>query len=93
MVEAIEDPGKEGMHFEEDAFLAELVELRVAVEEAGGDELVKDAHDQGGKDGEENVVEGEGPGFEDDFARKGILEGILRCFVRNHVLSKTRGKR
>ena len=77
MVEAIEDPGEEGVHFEEHAFLAEAIELRVAVEEPGGDELVEDSHYDGGKDGEEDVVKGESPGFEDYFAREGVLEGIL----------------
>ena len=62
------------MHLEEDALLAELVELRVAVEEAGRDKLVEDAHDKGREDGEEDVVEGKGPGFENDLARKCVLE-------------------
>lgn len=65
------------MHLEEDALLAELVELRVAVEEAGGDKLVEDAHDEGRKDGEKDVVERESPGFEDDLTRKGVLERVL----------------
>lgn len=77
MVKAVRDPSPEGVHLEEDALLAELVELRVAVEQAGGDELIKDTHDEGRKDGEEDVVEGKGPGFEDDLARKGVLERIL----------------
>ena len=77
MVEAIEDPGEKGVHFEEDTLLAELVELRVAVEKASGDELVEDAEDEGGKDGEEDVVEGEGPGFENYFAGERVLKGIL----------------
>ena len=57
MIEAIRDPGPERVHLEEDALLAELVQLRVAVEEAGGDKLVKDAHDEGRKDGKKDVVE------------------------------------
>ena len=87
MVEAVEDPGEEGMHFEEDALLAELVELRVAVEEARGYELVEDAEDEWREDGEEDVVEGEGPGFEDDFAGKGVLKGVLSsCVSGGHLL-------
>ena len=78
VVEAVGNPGNEGVHAEEDAALAKLVELWVAVEEAGGDELVIDAHDERGKDGEEDVVEGESPGFKDDFAGECVLEGILR---------------
>ena len=57
MVEAVENPREEGVHLEEDALLAEAVELRVAVQEASGDELVKDSHHEGGEDGEEDVVE------------------------------------
>ena len=86
MVEAVENPGEEGVHLEEDTFLAELVELGVAVKEAGGDELVEDAQDKGGEDGEENVVEGERPGFENDLAGKGVLKGILLLCVRGWVI-------
>ena len=77
MVEAVCDPGDEGVHAKEGAALTKLVELWVAVEEAGGDELVVDAHDKRGKHSEEDVIEGEGPGFVDDFAGEGILEGVL----------------
>lgn len=49
------------MHFEEDALLAELVQLRIAVEKSGGDELVEDAHDEWGKNCEKDVVERKGP--------------------------------
>jgi len=90
VVEAVEDPGKEGVHFKEDTFLAELVELGIAVEEAGGDELVEDAQDEGGEDGEEDVVEGERPGFENDLAGKGVLKGILLLSVRGRVLFSMR---
>jgi len=78
MVEAVADPGPEGGHAEEDATLGEGVELGVAVEEAGGDELVENAEGEGGKDGEEDVVEGESPGFVDDGAGEAVLEGVLR---------------
>lgn len=78
MVEAIEDPGEEGVHLEEDALLPELVELRVAVQQAGRDELVEDAHDEGGKDGEEDVIEGERPGLDDDLSGEGVLKSILQ---------------
>ena len=69
MVEAVTNPGEEGAHPEEDSFLAQTVELRIAVKKAGGYELVEDAHDDGGKDGEEDIVERQRPGLEDDFAR------------------------
>lgn len=77
MVEAVEDPGEEGVHVEEDTALGELVELWVAVEKAGADELVEDAEDEGGHDGEDDVVEGKCPGFGNDFAREVVFEGIL----------------
>ena len=66
MVEAIEDPGKERVHLEEDPFLPQLVELRVSVEESGGNELVEDTHDKRRKDCEEDVIEGEGPRLKND---------------------------
>lgn len=78
VVEAVANPGPEGVHFEEDAFLAELIKLRVSVEETSGDELVEDAHGEGGEDGEEDVIEGEGPGFVDDLTAEGVLECILK---------------
>lgn len=74
VVEAVEHPGEEGVHLEKDAFLAELVELRVSIEEAGRDELVEDAHHEGGKDGKEDVVERQSPGLHDDLPGKGILK-------------------
>lgn len=57
VVEAVGDPGEEGVHLEKDAGLRDAVELRVAVEEAGRDELVEDAEDEWGHDGEYYVVE------------------------------------
>lgn len=58
MVETIQDPREERMHLEEDPFLAKLVELGIAVEEASRNELVENSHHKGWEDGEENVVEG-----------------------------------
>lgn len=77
MIEAVQDPGEEGMHLEEDSLLAQSIELRIAIEEAGVDELIEDAHGKGREDGEEDVVKGEGPRFVDDFAGKGVLKRIL----------------
>ena len=68
VVEAVEDPGEEGVHFEEHSSLAKLVKLGVAVEEARRNELVENTHDEGREDGEEDIVERQGPGFEDDLA-------------------------
>ena len=58
MVETVENPGEEGVHFEEYAFLAEPVELRVSIQEAGGDELVEDTHNKRWEHSEEDIVEG-----------------------------------
>lgn len=69
------------MHLEENALLTKLVELWIAVQQAGGDELIKYPHDEGRKDGEEDIIERKSPGFEDYLTGKGILEGVLvmRC--------------
>lgn len=61
MVEPIEDPGPERMHFEEHTFLSKLVQLWITIEKAGGDELIKYPNHNGREDGEEHVVEGQGP--------------------------------
>ena len=74
MVEAIGDPRPERMHFEEDSFLAKLVELRIAVKKASGDELVENAHDKWRKDSEKDIVEGQRPRLENDLAGKCVLK-------------------
>lgn len=62
------------MHFEKGPLLAKLIELWVAIEETGRDELVKDSHHDRGKKGEEDVIEGERPRLIDHLARKRVLE-------------------
>ena len=57
MVETVEDPAPERVHFKKDAFLAKLVQLWVAVEKASGNELVKDTHRQWRSGREEEIVE------------------------------------
>ena len=66
------------MHFEKYALLAKLVQLRIPVQEACGDELVKNTHDQRWENGKEYVVERKRPGFEDDLPGERVLKGILR---------------
>jgi len=78
VVEAIGYPGPEGRHLEECAFLAELVQLRVAVKEAGGDELVENADGERRGNREEDIVEGERPRLEDDLARIIVEKRVLR---------------
>lgn len=67
VVDGRDDPGSKDVDAEEAIVLTERVELWVAVEEAGRDELVEDAEDEGREDSVEDVVEGERPGFVDDF--------------------------
>ena len=43
MVKAVENPRPEAVHAEKHTFLTELVQLRIPIEQAGGDELVKDS--------------------------------------------------
>jgi len=59
--------------------LAELVQLRVPVEHARADELVEDAEDDRREDGEDDVVEGEGPALLEHLTRERVLEGELRA--------------
>ena len=42
MVEAIENPREERMHPKENAFLGELIKLRVSVQKTSRDKLIKD---------------------------------------------------
>lgn len=65
------------MHFEEDAFLTELVQLWITIQQTGADKLVKYAEDEWREDGEEDVVKGEGPRLKDGLAGEGVLEGVL----------------
>ena len=77
MVESVENPRPERMHLKENAFLPKLIQLRVTIEKASRNELVKDPYHKRGKKSKKYIVEGQGPRFEDDFARKGVLERIL----------------
>lgn len=71
------------MHSEECSFLAKLVELRVSVEQASGDELVEDSYREWRKKCEEDVEQRQGPGFEDRLTRETVLEGVLSMLVRS----------
>lgn len=65
------------MHPEENALLTKAIKLRIAIKKTGGDELIEYAHDKGGKYCEKHIVKGKSPRFINNFAREGILEGIL----------------
>lgn len=49
------------VHAHKLVLLAKHVELRVPIQHACADELIKDSEDDRWKDGEQDVVEGEGP--------------------------------
>lgn len=61
MEQRVHHPLPERCPSEEEIFLTENVQLGVPIENTRGDELVEDADDERGQDGEEDVVEGEGP--------------------------------
>lgn len=61
VVKSICDPLPECRFGKENVLLAEYIELRISVKDAGGDELVKNTNDKWGEDCENNVVKGECP--------------------------------
>ena len=77
VIEGVEDPEPKRGLCEERVLLPEHVELRIAIEDAGRDELVKDADDERREDGEDDVVQGQGPGLVRDLARKVVEERVL----------------
>ena len=68
MVQSIPDPHPKRRLGEEHILLAEGVQLGVAVQYARRHELVKDADDQWGEDGKDDIVKRNGPGFIGDLA-------------------------
>lgn len=77
VVDGVDNPFAEDADLEEGVALAEVVELRVAVQKAGRDELVEDTEGEGRKNGVEDVVERKSPGLVDNFTREDVLEGVL----------------
>ena len=59
MVEAIADPGPEGVHPEERPFLTQLIELRIPIKQPRRDELVENTHRKRWQDGKKDVEKGE----------------------------------
>ena len=78
MIERVHNPLPESCLSKEEVLLAEDVELRVTIEDTGGDELIEDTDEKGRKDGEEYVVQREGPGLERDLAGEVIEERELQ---------------
>lgn len=61
VVDGVEEPFDEYLHTEKLVLLAHAVQLRVPIEEARRDELIKNAEGQGRKNGIEDVIKGECP--------------------------------
>ena len=78
MVEGIADPKPECRLREELVPLPELVQLRVAIQESRGDELIEDTNDERREDGEDDVVQRERPGLIGDLTGKVVEEGVLQ---------------
>ena len=81
MVERIADPKPEGRLRKELVPLPELVQLRVAIQESRGDELIEDTDDEGREDGEDDVVQRERPGLVGDLTGEVVEEGILQLVL------------
>ena len=61
MVQRIHDPKPESGLREERVLLPQCVELRIPIQDTCRDELVKDTDDKRRQDGEDNVIQGQGP--------------------------------
>ena len=77
MVQSVADPQPELCPREERILLSKHVELRVAVKDSCGDELVENTDDKGRKDGEEDIVQRERPRLVGNLPREVVEEGIL----------------
>ena len=61
MVQRIHDPKPESGLREERVLLSQCVELRIPIQDTCRDELVKDTDDKRRQDGEDNIIQGQGP--------------------------------
>lgn len=61
MIQSVADPQPERGSGEEGVLLTEHIELGIPVQNTSRDELVEDADDEGRKNGENDVVHGQGP--------------------------------
>ena len=77
MVERIADPLPERNLREKSVLLSQDVQLWVTIQNAGGHELIEDADDKWREDGEEDVVERQGPGLESNLPREIVYERVL----------------
>ena len=77
VIQRINDPKPELCACEERVALAEHVELRVAIQDTCGHELVEDPDNERREEGEEDVVERERPGLVGDLPREIVEERIL----------------
>ena len=79
MVQSVADPQPELCPREERILLSKHVELRVAVEDSCGDELVENTDDKRRKDGEEDIVQRERPRLVGNLPREVVEEGKLHA--------------
>ena len=77
MVQRVRDPEPESGFREEYILLAQGVELRIPIQDAGGDELVKDADNERRQDGENDVMQGQRPRLVGNLPREVIEERVL----------------
>lgn len=77
VIRGVEDPLERYPELEESVLLTHHVKLRVTVQEARGDELIKNAKCQRRQHSEEDVVQRQKPGLEDDLSREHVLESKL----------------
>jgi hypothetical protein len=77
VVQRVHDPEPESGLCEERILLAQGVELRIPIQDTGGDELVKDADDERRQDGENDIVQGQRPRLIGDLSGEVVEERIL----------------
>lgn len=92
VVDSVGNPGDKDAQSEELISLAKGIELRVAVEQASRDELVKNAHCKRWQHGEDDVVQRESPRFIDNLTRKDVLESVLLLKVSGEYPPKNQNR-
>lgn len=77
MIQSVDDPQPELCAGEKFISLAEDIQLRVAIQYAGGYKLVEDTDDEWGKHSENDVVQGQRPRLVGDLAGEVVEERVL----------------
>ena len=89
VVQRVRDPEPEGGFCKERILLTEGVELRVTIQDSGGDELIKDPDDEGRQNGENDVVQGQRPRLVRDLSGEVVEERVLHWSNVNMCASFT----